>query len=149
MALCRFAYCSPASSAPTFIRFPKYPSKHVKFSLLPFSFATMEAPPEGYRRNVGICLMNAHKKVRSLVRSKSLCFWFPPFIHQSLMIRVFADFRCFEARHSQCLANAAGVYLLILLCSYLSLWIEFKTKNKFKIKLHFGPELLGNFLVAS
>jgi len=81
----------------------------------------MEAPPEGYRRNVGICLMNAHKKVHSFVRSKLLSFWLPLFIHQSLIIRVFADFRGFEARHSQCLANAAGVHLLILLCSYLSL----------------------------
>jgi len=32
----------------------------------------MEAPPEGYRRNVGICLMNSHKKVRSFFPSKSL-----------------------------------------------------------------------------
>ncbi|ESW16222.1 hypothetical protein PHAVU_007G138600 [Phaseolus vulgaris] len=63
MAVCRFAYCSSASSSSTIVRFPKYPSQHVKSSLLPFSFATMEAPPEGYRRNVGICLMNSHKKI--------------------------------------------------------------------------------------
>ncbi|CAI8604190.1 unnamed protein product [Vicia faba] len=60
MALCRFAY-SPC--------FPKYPPKHVKFPCLPLSAhssslsSTMEAPPEGYRRNVGICLINNDKKV--------------------------------------------------------------------------------------
>ncbi|KAL5139270.1 Nudix hydrolase 26, chloroplastic [Glycine soja] len=63
MALCRFAYSYSPASASTIFRFPKYPSKHTKFSLLPLSFSTMEAPPEGYRRNVGICLMNNHKKI--------------------------------------------------------------------------------------
>ncbi|CAL5209019.1 unnamed protein product [Lathyrus oleraceus] len=64
MALCRFAY-SPVNH----IFFPKYPPQNVKFPSLPLSAlscsssSTMEAPPEGYRRNVGICLINSHKKV--------------------------------------------------------------------------------------
>ncbi|XP_058770177.1 nudix hydrolase 26, chloroplastic-like [Vicia villosa] len=64
MALCRFAY-SPVNH----IHFPKYPPKHIKFPSLPLSAlsfsvtSTMEAPPEGYRRNVGICLFNNSKKV--------------------------------------------------------------------------------------
>ncbi|CAK8572939.1 unnamed protein product [Lathyrus sativus] len=64
MVLCRFVY-SPFS----YICFPKYPPKHVKFPSLPLSAlscsssSTMEAPPEGYRRNVGICLINSHKKI--------------------------------------------------------------------------------------
>lgn len=84
MALCRFAhsYSSSASSCSTIFRFPKYPSKNVKSSLLPFPFATMEAPPEGYRKNVGICLINNHKKVRSFL----FRFRFSLFIHQIFII---------------------------------------------------------------
>ncbi|KAK7268550.1 hypothetical protein RIF29_21251 [Crotalaria pallida] len=66
MALCRLAH-----SPPTNFIFRKYPSRLLKFTCsLPFalrchcrSSSTMEAPPEGYRRNVGICLMNHEKKI--------------------------------------------------------------------------------------
>ncbi|XP_020965926.1 nudix hydrolase 26, chloroplastic isoform X2 [Arachis ipaensis] len=63
MALCRIAHPSPVV-----FRFPKYPSKLLKFSSLPLSFrcsssSSMEAAPEGYRRNVGICLINNDKKI--------------------------------------------------------------------------------------
>lgn len=67
MVLCRFAY-SPANH----LSFPKYPPKYAKLPSLPLSAAwrystsTMEAPPEGYRKNVGICLINDQKKVQSL-----------------------------------------------------------------------------------
>ncbi|RYQ92282.1 hypothetical protein Ahy_B09g098467 [Arachis hypogaea] len=52
MALCRIAHPSPVV-----FRFPKYPSKLLKFSSLPLSFrcsssSSMEAAPEGYRRNI-------------------------------------------------------------------------------------------------
>lgn len=69
MVLCRFAY-SPASH----LSFPKYPPKYAKLPSLPLSAAwrystsTMEAPPEGYRKNVGICLINNQKKVFSASR---------------------------------------------------------------------------------
>lgn len=67
MALCRFAY-SPANH----LSFPKYPPKYAKLPSLPLSAAwrystsTMESPPEGYRKNVGICLINNQKKVQSI-----------------------------------------------------------------------------------
>lgn len=83
--------CSPSS--PSFlgpravsISFPNYPNPSVKFSPLPLlprthlvttktnilcaasassslSLSSMETPPQGYRRNVGICLVNNSKKV--------------------------------------------------------------------------------------
>ncbi|WJX20101.1 Nudix hydrolase 26, chloroplastic, variant 2 [Trifolium repens] len=65
MSICRFGY-SPVNHI---CCFPKYPHKFVKFPSLPLSAlsrsssSTMEAPPEGYRRNVGLCLINSHKKV--------------------------------------------------------------------------------------
>ena len=111
MALCRFAYSYSPASASTIFRFPKYPSKHTKFSLLPLSFSTMEAPPEGYRRNVGICLMNNHKKVRSFLILMIL-------VSDSYSLKLnnlcCADFRGFEARHSQCLANASGQWFFFV-----------------------------------
>ncbi|KAJ1404773.1 RNA pyrophosphohydrolase RppH [Sesbania bispinosa] len=61
MALCRFAYVPG-----TTFGFPKYPSKFLRFSSLPLSASlrsTMETTPQGYRRNVGICLMNNDKKI--------------------------------------------------------------------------------------
>ncbi|KAI7751484.1 hypothetical protein M8C21_022558 [Ambrosia artemisiifolia] len=61
---------------------PKYPHKPNKFTKLPSTFlnhhrlvatavspsSAMEAPPAGYRRNVGICLMNSSKKIFSASR---------------------------------------------------------------------------------
>lgn len=77
MALCRplLLYAPlhrfPVSN-PTFF-FPEYPCYSCKFTnrrnpQTPFcrtccSSSSMEAPPQGYRRNVGICLINSSKKV--------------------------------------------------------------------------------------
>nr|AAC49902.1 diadenosine 5',5'''-P1,P4-tetraphosphate hydrolase [Lupinus angustifolius] len=62
MALCRLV-----QSPPTNFHFRKYPSKFLKFSSLSLAFrychSSMDSPPEGYRRNVGICLMNNDKKI--------------------------------------------------------------------------------------
>ncbi|KAF7811493.1 nudix hydrolase 26, chloroplastic [Senna tora] len=89
MALCRFAYLPRSSPTqiltttnpvPPILSFPNYPYKFPNSSFsslrksslpsLPLrsshsssSSASMEAPPDGYRRNVGICLMNADKKI--------------------------------------------------------------------------------------
>ncbi|XP_044461018.1 nudix hydrolase 26, chloroplastic-like [Mangifera indica] len=49
-------------SNPSFA-FPKYPSNLSKFSALPLVHSSMDTPPEGYRRNVGICLINSSKKI--------------------------------------------------------------------------------------
>ncbi|TXG49289.1 hypothetical protein EZV62_025164 [Acer yangbiense] len=46
--------------------FPNYPCKPSKFTQHPLclcSSSSMDAPPEGYRRNVGICLINSSKKI--------------------------------------------------------------------------------------
>nr|XP_043614814.1 nudix hydrolase 26, chloroplastic-like [Erigeron canadensis] len=68
----------PQKLLPTFFIFPKYPHKPIKFTRLPLthhhSFATtsssskMETPPNGYRRNVGICLINSSNKIFSASR---------------------------------------------------------------------------------
>ncbi|WRX11699.1 NUDIX hydrolase domain - like 3 [Theobroma cacao] len=82
MALCRplLLYAPlhrfPVSN-PTFF-FPEYPCYSCKFTnrrnpQTPFcrtccSSSSMEAPPQGYRRNVGICLINSSKKIFSASR---------------------------------------------------------------------------------
>ncbi|KAI8032550.1 hypothetical protein LOK49_LG01G00282 [Camellia lanceoleosa] len=88
MALCRFIilFNFPISrptlqvlSNPTLSSSPNYPLKSNKFTTLPLlrvnhlcnrstasyfsSSSSMEAPPEGYRRNVGICIINPSKKI--------------------------------------------------------------------------------------
>ena len=115
MALYRFAYFSSPPS--TIFRFPKYPSKHVKFSLLPLTFATMEAPPEGYRRNVGICLMSNHKKVPSFVLNPY------DFGFRFLFIEVYQSLLCRFSRLRGSTFPILGKCLrsVILLCCNLSL----------------------------
>ncbi|XWS74693.1 hypothetical protein CRYUN_Cryun01aG0019800 [Craigia yunnanensis] len=85
MALCRsFFFYSPLHRAPLVVPskpicfFPEYPSYSSKFTnhlkpQTPFfrtfcSSSSMEAPPQGYRRNVGICLINSSKKIFSASR---------------------------------------------------------------------------------
>ncbi|KAA8539094.1 hypothetical protein F0562_025786 [Nyssa sinensis] len=94
MALCRFVlFNSPFSRKPLQVlsnpyaqsSFPYYPLKLNKFTGLPMlrpkpsntirstshilaPSSSMEAPPEGYRRNVGICLINPSKKIFSAAR---------------------------------------------------------------------------------
>ncbi|KAJ8755301.1 hypothetical protein K2173_019099 [Erythroxylum novogranatense] len=81
MAMCRSAlFNSPLRCTRTksTLSFPSYPLKFSKFTKLPlFSqsviisrclclplvSSSMESPPEGYRRNVGICLINPSKKI--------------------------------------------------------------------------------------
>ncbi|PON70259.1 Mutator [Parasponia andersonii] len=64
---------------PSPLSFPYYPLQLTKFTVLPLflskkpficsvqpsssSSSAMEAPPEGYRRNVGICLINDSRKI--------------------------------------------------------------------------------------
>ncbi|KAJ4720555.1 Nudix hydrolase [Melia azedarach] len=81
-------------SKPSFI-FPKYPPKHSKFTNLPLvhqsqiffpphssvapsSLFSMDAPPEGYRRNVGICLINSSKKIFAASRLDKPGSWQMP-----------------------------------------------------------------------
>ncbi|XP_031253764.1 nudix hydrolase 26, chloroplastic-like [Pistacia vera] len=45
------------------LTFPKYHSNLSKFSNFPLVHSSMDAPSEGYRRNVGICLINSSKKI--------------------------------------------------------------------------------------
>ncbi|KAB2606273.1 nudix hydrolase 26 [Pyrus ussuriensis x Pyrus communis] len=82
-----------------FPSFPTYPPKLAKFSHLPLlrrnpiiytrtrllctssqssSSMAMEAPPEGYRRNVGICLINDSKKIFAASRLDIPSAWQMP-----------------------------------------------------------------------
>ncbi|KAJ0789262.1 putative bis(5'-nucleosyl)-tetraphosphatase (asymmetrical) [Helianthus annuus] len=70
MAICRY---SLFLSNPHILFLPKHPHKPIKFTQLPQRLvatgaSAMEAPPAGYRRNVGICLMNSSKKIFSASR---------------------------------------------------------------------------------
>lgn len=67
---------------------PKYPYSLIKFSSTPnwkglplcssSSSSSMEFPPEGYRRGVGICLINSSGKVGTLRSPSSFyVFLFP------------------------------------------------------------------------
>nr|GLL40162.1 nudix hydrolase 26, chloroplastic-like [Ipomoea trifida] len=53
---------STFSPPPRFSKFTALPLLRHKRSLPPFASLSMETPPEGYRRNVGICLMNPSDK---------------------------------------------------------------------------------------
>lgn len=85
---------------PLFYRFPPkcsgrfYPFQFTKFTHIPFrsqkplnlgfycslssSSSTMDAPPEGYRRNVGICLINPSKKIFAASRLHIPSAWQMP-----------------------------------------------------------------------
>ncbi|XP_019232237.1 PREDICTED: nudix hydrolase 26, chloroplastic-like isoform X2 [Nicotiana attenuata] len=101
MALCRSFICNlPLSRLPlqlnTSIPSPHYPPKSHQITALPLlrfrrcktaSFASvplqpqssMENPPEGYRRNVGICLMNpSNKKIFAASRLDIPSAWQMP-----------------------------------------------------------------------
>ncbi|CAN4126385.1 unnamed protein product [Withania somnifera] len=71
-------YCPPKSHQ--FIVLPlvlRY--KTASFASLPVSSSTMENPPEGYRRNVGICLMNpSNKKIFAASRLDIPSAWQMP-----------------------------------------------------------------------
>ncbi|XP_010464740.1 PREDICTED: nudix hydrolase 26, chloroplastic-like [Camelina sativa] len=84
------------STSPSVIPFFRnYPSKPLKFTSLPFvhrcrqslsssagcccsSSSSMESPPEGYRRNVGVCLMNDSKKIFTASRLDIPSAWQMP-----------------------------------------------------------------------
>ncbi|XP_073004054.1 nudix hydrolase 26, chloroplastic isoform X2 [Typha latifolia] len=63
-------------AARSYALFPFYHSTAIKFTGVPLTrtprrsklVATMEAPPQGYRRNVGICLINRSNKIFSASR---------------------------------------------------------------------------------
>ncbi|KAE8037979.1 hypothetical protein FH972_010527 [Carpinus fangiana] len=77
MALCRFAiFPKPRTlffshcplNSPEFIHLPlllqnQKPTHRVSSSALHSSSSPMESAPEGYRRNVGVCLINPSKKI--------------------------------------------------------------------------------------
>ncbi|KAL7585222.1 nudix hydrolase 26, chloroplastic [Lactuca sativa] len=87
MAICRYSFClcnpplHQVLANPTFF-FPQSPSYSKKFTQLTLTLpnrlrpivtcaspsTSMETPPAGYRRNVGICLMNSSKKIFSASR---------------------------------------------------------------------------------
>lgn len=124
MTLCqRFLFCtSPFShqrlqvvANPTLISW-NYPCKFQKFTNQPLlckrshtaisSSSSMESPPEGYRRNVGVCLINPSKKVYLLLMlfvHVCICMW-----NLLLIWFDFADICCFKAWYTWCMANAAG-----------------------------------------
>ncbi|CAH2054172.1 unnamed protein product [Thlaspi arvense] len=96
MALCRYLL-SHHSSSPLVIPFSRnYPSKPLRLSSLPFfhhgrqspasssssarcsSSSSMESPPEGYRRNVGVCLVNSSKKIFAASRLDIPSAWQMP-----------------------------------------------------------------------
>lgn len=116
------------TSPPVIPFFRNYPSKPLKSSSLPFlhhcrqspvssvrcssssSSSAMESPPEGYRRNVGVCLMNPSKKV--VINSRKPLplprNWSTDSFFLISLFSMTSDFRCLEVGYSQCLANASG-----------------------------------------
>lgn len=103
------------------------PFKPLKFSNLPFSHrcrrqspasssascccssssSSMESSPEGYRRNVGVCLMNPSKKVMMNHSWKQLILRCLSLITRFSITLL--DLRSVEVGYSECLANASGV----------------------------------------
>ncbi|GLT57027.1 hypothetical protein SLA2020_300310 [Shorea laevis] len=81
MALCRPSFYSPPQHRPHLLvtskrssLFAIYPSTSCKFTSLAFlhqppktpvscNCCSMDAPPQGYRRNVGLCLINSSKRI--------------------------------------------------------------------------------------
>ncbi|XP_022765579.1 nudix hydrolase 26, chloroplastic-like isoform X2 [Durio zibethinus] len=89
MALCRslFLY-SPPHRALLFVhskpicsyssKFPIHRKPQTPFSCTCRSSSSMEAPPQGYRRNVGICLINSSRKIFSASRLDIADAWQMP-----------------------------------------------------------------------
>lgn len=112
MALCRFAIFpkSPTSffpncplNSPEFMHLPLLlqnhkPTHRVSSSALHSSSSSMESAPEGYRRNVGVCLINPSKKV-----SAFLCGYVC--VHVFLFV-----FLCFSVCMFICLYWAGGIF---------------------------------------
>ena len=90
---------------------PKSNTLSYSYSYTSSSSSSMDSPPQGYRRNVGICLINPSKKVYYI----SLCS-----VHGFLYVCVeltckfffffwvVVDFFSFKVGYTQCLANAPG-----------------------------------------
>ncbi|KAJ0972749.1 hypothetical protein J5N97_020708 [Dioscorea zingiberensis] len=74
LSLCRLGLSHHPALHKRYISFPFYPSASVKFTCVPLhkpsriAAASMEAPPPGYRPNVGICLINPSNKIFSASR---------------------------------------------------------------------------------
>ena len=85
--------------------------------------SSMDSPPQGYRRNVGICLVNASKKVYYLYLSLSVLYmgfymyvlnWLASFSFLFfLFFWVVADLFSFKVGYTQCLANAPGNFFFL------------------------------------
>lgn len=108
---------------------PSYPPRLRRLSALSFSTplsslssASMDSPPEGYRRNVGICLISPSKKVDfdhlclSIISVYVLCRWVSDdyFVYVGFVL----DFCCFQAWYTGFLANAPGsdIFRFWILC---------------------------------
>ncbi|RZR84578.1 hypothetical protein BHM03_00011431 [Ensete ventricosum] len=89
---------------PRFVRFASPSAKPSKLVA-----ASMENPPPGYRRNVGICLVNPESKVWHLL---SLGTEFRDlFVASRILVMdrwTLSDLFGFEARHPRRVANASG-----------------------------------------
>ncbi|XP_056168852.1 nudix hydrolase 26, chloroplastic isoform X2 [Syzygium oleosum] len=110
---------SPASASLRLLRWPRDLPKRIRsdYSGSPPSSSSssssspspspssMEAPPEGYRRNVGICLVNSSKKifaasrldVRDAWQMPQVPYWltydFPPDVREKLKIQWGSDWK--------------------------------------------------------
>ncbi|KAJ0102941.1 hypothetical protein Patl1_05850 [Pistacia atlantica] len=62
----------------TCFAFPKYPPKRAKISTQPLACSSLDWPPEGYRKNVGICLINSSKKIFAASRLTVIEAWQMP-----------------------------------------------------------------------
>lgn len=93
-------------------------------SALRSSSLSMEAPPVGYRRNVGICLINSSKKVilqTSLnlsLDSSIFVIFVQVFIRDVVLKSTCADFCCLKVGYTRCLANASGNMMICWLLRY-------------------------------
>ncbi|KAK9290633.1 hypothetical protein L1049_008806 [Liquidambar formosana] len=56
-------YCPPSSGNFTHVTLRCRAPSNLVCSALPSSSSNIDAPPEGYRKNVGICLINPSKKI--------------------------------------------------------------------------------------
>ena len=96
-------------------------SNTLSYSYSYTSSSSMDSPPQGYRRNVGICLINPSKKVYYISLSLSLslfCTWvFICMCWIDLQVFLFfwvvVDFFSFKVGYTQCLANAPGNFFFL------------------------------------
>ena len=96
------------------------------------SSSSMDSPPQGYRRNVGVCLINPYKKVCYIYLFllymgfyMCMCCWIDLHVFLFLFLLV-ADFCSFKVGYKQCLANAAGSFFFLVLHWGVVIWLLLK-----------------------